>query len=589
MLKDLFQDTDKRNIFFIVIAALVVRLIVLPWSQTVHADAVSRVFIAVDWMKNPHYITDGYWGPLHHYLNALFMWIFPGRVIGPKMLNIILASLTAIPLYRFTLNVFNNRQGAVFVSLLYVFCPIIFRNSFQALAGVSYAFFIVLSMYLISEGLKREGKLTYAALAGLAITCAAATRYEAWVIIAAFTLVILLFKQWKFTAVFWVFAMLFPGSWMIGNQLEFGDFLYSVNQNDVWNIQLEGINDNVTVVERIKRVIFFPLSFMLNISPITLVLLVIALVTAAVKKTLTKAQLIWLVPFLIMAAIFFQKGWAGTLMLQNRFIITWIVLLLPFVALVFEGEKYLKWKTTLLIVALATTIPLSFFWEKVPFTKILGENNFGKALDELALGTFREFEAVPLLKDRDTEQLMEAINAYSVEGEGLVLDFFGWDRTYYVSLRAMNRAFLASGAKHGENEYHLLAQHLADHPKGLIVLNRVGKLYAETTFRDSLLEFANVPHPLVVNEVRSIRGVKLFTYHSATQQYADSIKAQITEPTLIFSNDKDVAFFETLIRNDAGWYRNVERTSFWKGEPLDSTLRDNAEYMVWVESTKGQN
>jgi hypothetical protein len=50
---------------------------------------------------------------------------------------------------------------------------------------------------------------------------------------------------------------------MIGNQLEFGDFLYSGNQNDVWNIQMEGINDKVDSVKLIERVVFFPMSLLI--------------------------------------------------------------------------------------------------------------------------------------------------------------------------------------------------------------------------------------------------------------------------------------------------------------------------------------
>ena len=579
-----FQNTDNRNILLIVLLALITRLIVLPWSQTVHADAVSRVFIAADWLKNPHYITEGYWGPLHHYLNALFMTLFPGNIVGPKMLNILLASLTVIPLYRFTMNIFNSRRGAVFVVLLYVLCPLIFRNSFQALSGISYAFFIVLAMYLISEGIKREGKLIYAVFAGLAITCAAATRYEAWVVIATFTLVTLLFKEWKFTFVFWLFAMLFPGTWMIGNQLEFGDFLYSVNQNDVWNIQLEGINDNITSIERIKRVVFFPLSFALNVSPITTLLLLFAVIGAAIKMRFTKKQLIWLVPFAIMFVLFLQKGWAGTLMLQNRFTITWIILLLPFVALVFQNEKYTKLKTSLLVLALVTTIPLSFFWEKVPYTKILGENNLGWALDDIALNTFREFEAVPLLKDKDTEKIVEVINVNSELGDGLVLDFIGWDRTYYTALRAMNRCFITSGSKHGENDYELLTKYIANHRSGLILLSRIGKLNTDATFRGSLLELKDVSYPLIVNEVIEINGVKLFSYEVTSNQYADSVKKQIIEPTPIFPTERDINFFKLSIKNDTYWYRSIQRSAFWKGNSLDEELTENAKYMVEIEN-----
>lgn len=553
----------------------------MPWSQMVHADAVTRVFLALQWLEDPHYITDGYWGPLHHYLNALFLSIFPGRDVGPKMLNIILASLTVIPLYKFTQNLFENKKGAVFVALIYAFSPIVFRNSFQALAGVSYAFFIVLSMYLISEGLKKNAKLVYAILAGLSITCAAATRYEAWVVIAAFTLLLLVLRQWKFMMVFWLFAMIFPATWMIGNQLKFGDFLYSVNQNDVWNIQLEGINDKVDAVEKIKRVLFFPMSFMFNISPITIGLLLWALFIAFKRRAMSTLQLVWLIPFGVMFAIFMQKAWAGTLMLQHRFIITWIILGLPFVALIFKDERAQKLKTRLMIIAVATTIPLSFCWWLFPYEIALRWTNLGKAIDQMAVGTFNEFEAIPLLKDKPTEALLDTINAHSQEGEGLVLDFFGWDRTYYTTLHAPNHTFITEGAKHADNKYSDLDEYLSKHPKGLIVFNRVGRLYKEAVFRGSLVQINSVFHGLIVKEVYApYSWLKLFSYTTVTQWEADSMKANLGEQTWVFPREEDAEYYKVLMQNDAAWYRSVKRMAIWKRQTIEESLDINANYVI---------
>ncbi len=565
----------------IFLAALLTRLAILPWSQMVHADAVTRVFLALNWLEHPHYITDGYWGPMHHYLNALFLSIFPGRDFGPKMLNVLLASLTVIPMYRFTLNVFDNRRGAVFVALLYVFSPIVMRNSFQALAGVSYAFFVASSMYFISEGIKKNVRLSYAALAGIAITFAAATRYEAWVIIAAFTLVLSILKQWKFTVVFWLCAMIFPATWMIGNQLKFGDFLYSVNQNDVWNIQLEGINDNVDAIERIKRVLFFPMSFMFNISPITLALLLWGLFVALKKRAMEKTQWVWLIPFGVMFVVFMQKAWAGTLMLQHRFILTWIVLGLPFLTMTFKDEKKKKLKTKLMVVAIATAIPLSFCWWLFPYEIALRWTNLGKAVDQMAVGTFQEFEAIPLLRDKPTEILLETINGHSVEGNGLVLDFFGWDRTYYTTLHVKNRVYITEGAKHGRTKHDDLDEYLDRHPKGLIVFNRVGRLYGEATFYDSLVQIKSINHALIVKEVYApYNWLKLFEYEAVNQWELDSMKAHIGEQTFVFPSEEDREYYKVLMQNDAAWYRSVKRMAIWKRQTIEESLDINADYVI---------
>lgn len=125
-------------------------------------------------------------GPLHHYLNALFMLIFPGKALGPQVLNILAASLTAIPLYGFTLTVFGSRRGAVFAASIFVFSPIALWTSLQALSEVSYGLFLASALFALSINQDQPRAWRSAAIAGLLMTFAAATRYEAWVLIAAF-------------------------------------------------------------------------------------------------------------------------------------------------------------------------------------------------------------------------------------------------------------------------------------------------------------------------------------------------------------------------------------------------------------------
>lgn len=565
--------------------ALAVRLIILPWSQTVHADAGSRILIALDWLANPHYITDGYWGPLHHYLNAFFLWLFPGWVIGPKALNITLATLTVFPLYGFTRNLFSNTKGAFFVALVYAFSPLVVRNSFQALAGVSYAFFVVSSMYFLSEGLKK-GDLRNAVFAGLAITLAAATRYEAWVIIAAFTLVGVLHKQFKFTAVFWLAAMLFPGTWMIGNQLEFGDFLYSVNQNDVWNIQMEGINDKVDSVKLIERVVFFPMSFMIIVSPMATALLLCGLGWAIIKKQLSKEQVIWLVPFLIMAAIFMQKAFVGTLMMQHRFTITWMILLLPFLALIFIHPKWQKAKSILLTISVVTAIPLSFTWVYWQHTKYLGQTNLAYALDELTIGMSHEIEAVPLLRSKVTEQLVEEIKKNAVPNQGLVLDFMGWDKTCYTAIRSEIESYQTNGAKHGETDFEYLDNYLSKYPNGQIVFHQLGKLNGKTIVNDSIFGWKELNRWFVANKVWTGDGLKLFNYREITLNEEIALNIQESGKLGFFDMTHNAAFFEQKIRFDKSWFTKVRRRSFWDGETMETTMKKNTDYMIEQEGQR---
>lgn len=575
------NSKTRQDVGVIVLVAFLVRLLALPWAQTVHADAVSRIQIANDWLTAPHYITHGYWGPLHHYLNALFLALFPGKDLGPVVLNMICASLTAIPIYGIATNLFASRKGAILAALLYVFSPIAMWTSLQPLSEISYGLFLASSMYFLS----RTGSLTPirdVVFAGLLLTCAAATRYEAWVIIAVFTFVALLLRPWRQVLVFWSCAMLFPVTWMIGNQLEFGDALYSVNQNDVWNMVKEGINDSITPAERFKRVIFFPWSFSLNVSFIVAGMIAAGLIWALVRRKLTRTQLIWLIPFVVMVGVFQKKAWEGSLMLHHRFLITWLVLLLPFLPVALLGTRWLRLRWTFLVAGAILVIPFTRLWNKIPFMEIFAQDNVAaQALEDLSLAYYRELEVIPRLPDTDATDLLKVIDGGHQPGDGVLVDFIGWDRSYFIALHAEAHAKVLGGAKHEEYDPADLSKFFAEFPHGYIVLSRTGKL-KDRIVCDSTHWFVDgIPTPLTVVFMKSIHGNFLYRYTAA---------ANVPKPAeglvSVFPGKNDALFFEDAIRKDEAWFNKIKRHAFLKHQSLEEAMKDNVDYMLFVEGSK---
>lgn len=574
-----FLDTRPQlaDALGIVALALLVRILMLPWAQTVHADAVSRVHIAYEWMLDPHYIKDGYWGPLHHYLNALFMWIFPGKVLGPTLLGILCAAFTALPVHGFTYNLFGSRRGAAIAAVLYAFAPIVFWTSLQPLSEPVYGLFLALSIHQLSR-IPTRGR-SAALYAGLFITCAAALRYEAWVVIALLTLVTLLLHEWRITAVFWAAAMLFPGTWMIGNQLEFGDFLYSVNQNDVWNMGKEGINDEVTAVVRVQRLVFFGWSLMLNCSPVLVLLTVVAIGRGAVQRTLTRDQLVWLIPFVAMAVVFQRKAWDGSLMLHHRFLVTWLVLFAPYVALVLRPGRALLLRTTVVVVALASVIPMTFYWDKIKYLEKLGEGDLGKAMDDLALGYYRELEIVPRLQGNDTQLLVDLINDRSQPGEGLLVDFHGWDKSYYILLHALPNTMVVGGAKHEEYKSEEVNTFFHERRRGHVVVTPTGKLKDHARLSGDTLLFDGVNAVVRATPVLQLTGMRVFAYETVADQQ-DTTSQPTVAARPVYPGGKDAEYYELLIRSNERWFNTVRRQAFWDGLPVDTMVRRNVDYML---------
>lgn len=584
----LLPKTNRNDALLIAAAALIVRLAMLPWAQTVQADAVSRIHIALEWLQDPHWITHGYWGPMHHYLNALFMLVFPSKALGPQVLSVLAASLTAIPLYGFTLTVFGSQRGAVFAALLYVFSPIALWTSLQALSEVTYGFFLASALFALSLNQGQPRAWRSAAAAGLLMTCAAATRYEAWVLIAALSVVAFLLHGWRIAIVFWAFAMLFPAVWMAGNQIEFGDALYSVNQNDEWNMGKEGINDDVTKATRIQRVIFFGWSFVLNSSPVCALLLMLATALAAIRRKLTGPQWIWLIPFAAMALIFQKKAWEGSLMLHHRFVVTWLILLLPFVALVFTALRSRAIHRVLMPLGIIITLPFAFLFGKIDFTKLLGERALSTAMDGLVLGHYREMQVVPRLYGNDTEGLLTVINAQTRAGDGLILDFHAWDASYYILLHALPNTMVVGGAKHEGFKPEEATELLATHRQGVLVFSRTGMLQQMVEWRGGVMRLQGIDMPLAVSEPIALRGTRLFQYRVIATD--DSLaRASEAEPLrAVLPAEKDLEYYDQLIRGDEAWFASVRRQAFWKRESIDEALRRNAEYMVWLNQQQAQ-
>lgn len=584
----LLPRTNRNDALLIAAAALIVRLAMLPWAQTVQADAVSRIHIALEWLQDPHWITHGYWGPMHHYLNALFMLVFPSKALGPQVLSVLAASLTAIPLYGFTLTVFGSQRGAVFAALLYVFSPIALWTSLQALSEVTYGFFLASALFALSLNQGQPRAWRSAAAAGLLMTCAAATRYEAWVLIAALSVVAFLLHGWRIAIVFWAFAMLFPAVWMAGNQIEFGDALYSVNQNDEWNMGKEGINDDVTKATRIQRVIFFGWSFVLNSSPVCALLLMLATALAAIRRKLTGPQWIWLIPFAAMALIFQKKAWEGSLMLHHRFVVTWLILLLPFVALVFTALRSRAIHRVLMPLGIIITLPFAFLFGKIDFTKLLGERALSTAMDGLVLGHYREMQVVPRLYGNDTEGLLTVINAQTRAGDGLILDFHAWDASYYILLHALPNTMVVGGAKHEGFKPEEATELLATHRQGVLVFSRTGMLQQMVEWRGGVMRLQGIDMPLAVSEPIALRGTRLFQYRVIATD--DSLaRASEAEPLrAVLPAEKDLEYYDQLIRGDEAWFASVRRQAFWKRESIDEALRRNAEYMVWLNQQQAQ-
>jgi len=562
----------NKEVILIIVVGLIIRLVLLPYSQVIHADAVSRIIQAQEWLANPRYIVAAVWGPLNQYLFGFSIKFLGGKIYGPKIINILFAVFTTYPLYWFTRNVFNTRSGAILVACIYTLTPLVIRNSFQALPAVPFAFFLALSMYYLSAYLKEE-KIVFVMLSALAINLAGALRYEAWIISFLFGVILLLNKHYRSFLIFGGIASLFPLSWILGGYIIHNDWLYSFHYSTEWaNQEIPKINE-ITRVDLVKRILFFPFSIFVVFSPLVFALILYIIPSSLIKKRVTKKQIIWLMPFAILFVLYIYKATTGTLLLQHKYTITLLVLLLPFIALLFvQTKKYLQ---RFAFISVVLIIPLSYILNDFPWKKIFSfSSSLSLAVDDLFVETYGETKIVPRLKDENFCFMVEKMKTICNDGEGIITDFLGWENTYYLSLHSQKTPFIIPGATHDEININELENYLLNHPSGLIVFNYFGKLLSICEGNGDTVKINNIKAPLFLTLIHNENGYMLYKYKLLPEYEDVFVKSDKT----ILDFKKDTDYFVIKIKNDRHWLKSLKEQAKKENKPLGDVIQSNAEY-----------
>ncbi|HNW97939.1 MAG TPA: glycosyltransferase family 39 protein [Bacteroidales bacterium] len=585
---------NKNNfsqIIIIFLISLVVRLILLPFAQTVDADAVSRVYIAYDWLKNPHLITSGIWAPLHHYINAFAIFITSSLVYGPIVFHILFASFTVFPIYYFTKREFNEK-GALYVALIYSLSPIVFRNSYHTLAEVPYGFFLATSLNFLSLSIRSDKKIKYSILAGLFITVTGGLRYEAWVITGLFTIILLIYKQWKAILFFLPVALIFPVFWMIGNYIEYKDFLYGINGAYNWNIVKSGVNNNIDVINAAERVIFFIVSVFLSSSPIIAFITLGIVINRIYNNRFKKDYFIWAILFIGMMCSFTIKAIDGTLLMQHRFTITLLIFYLPYFSLLFDSDKNYKLKKYFTILTIVSLIPLSFYWHQLPVYKAVKiSNTFKSAVFNIFTFTGEQTEAVPYIEDKQTKEILEIITQNkNKQNCSLFLDFIGWDNTYYIALNSNispENIYIIDGASSSSYpDFQQVKNKINNSSEGYFLIKYFSKFSECFKFNGKLVSMDTIQKKFFFEKLFCKSNITLFKYSIISDEQAKEYITSNPNPVSIYSPIKDVDYYISQIKSDPTWYEDVKRKAKERNISLDEMLKLDAKYMVGHQNEK---
>lgn len=431
------------------------RVVLLPDATTDGGDSVSRVWGSIRWLEDPHLITHGVWGPLHTYLMAFVLWIWPDPVSGPVGLHVLIGVATPLLVYAFTRTAIAGPRAALLVAATYAIYPIAIRNSLSVRSEVPFVLLLLGAMIFLELARGDRGSWKHAVAAGISLTLAAMLRYEAWMLIPL--LAFLLWRKPRLMGVFIACALIHPLFWMVGNGVHSGDPLYSVNWATRW--EREGMGKaTIPLSTRMLSALRYMGTILRGM---TLPMGIIALAGAAVALIRRERCRAWLLPVAGLVLLLMWSIARGALVPKVNYTATIGTMLFPFAAVVWRRLGVEGWPVSRVLGLGAVVIGLMVFSTRWSWMNAVG------------LAELKSFHPVPTIQNQDKALTLPAIINRHMPGEpALINDFYGWGTRSYVALLTRiepDRVLLVQGAPNRDIDLERMSAFLARHPEGILV------------------------------------------------------------------------------------------------------------------------
>ncbi len=394
MKKIAFTYQFKLGVFALTLVIL--KLALFPLAQEVDADAISRVYISLNFAESPHIIHTGNWPPLFFYMMGGALKIYNDQFFTPVFVNIVLSVLILFPLYSLLKRHFTE-QIAFLLCIFFSFSPIVFRLSLLAMSEISYLFFVILSLNALSKSLV-EKKVAWSFASGLLLTIACGIRYESWILGTLIAGLLAYHKSPKEFLCFSLSFSLIPVYWLTSN------FIYADGalSSFTWAIDLTGSESSLSLESILRRIWWFPLSLMFAFGPVAFYFLIREFKHYPKDKLIRSLLLV----FAVFLVIWIVNALRGSLLLQHRFAVTLFLLSFPIIGYYFQRKnKLLRTKTLI--------FSLSAFFLAYAYSS-------------------KGARPIPRLKTHDATTISNEINANLTAESGFVCDFWNWQTTYYL-------------------------------------------------------------------------------------------------------------------------------------------------------------
>ncbi|OGL50568.1 MAG: hypothetical protein A3C43_11935 [Candidatus Schekmanbacteria bacterium RIFCSPHIGHO2_02_FULL_38_11] len=317
---------NKKNLIYLFLLALFVRLFFLFITDDGSGDPAGRVLEGQRWLeiKGPHIITYGYWLPLHTYLIGGMLYIWNEPSLSPRLLSLILGTITIFPFYSLVELLFNKKNALLSTLFLALFNFHILYST-QTLSEVPFVFFLICSIYFFFSFLKeKQNNLKILIISSVFLTLASMLRIEAWLFVPLIPLYLFKEKKIKPALIFFAISVIFPLFWILSNYIKVGDLLplATINVSDT-NLQEWNIFTKLTI---------YPYLILKVLSPVAGIISFYGMILS-LRKRMFSLNIFFFTIFLFLV---FTTIYGTNAAPRERYVLTISILLLPYLTIGFE-------------------------------------------------------------------------------------------------------------------------------------------------------------------------------------------------------------------------------------------------------------
>lgn len=372
----------------------------------------------------------GVFEPLQFYLIGLALSIWDNLLYSPRLVNLILGTLSILPFYGIVRIRFGEKVG-MYAALLFSFYSLHIKYSTVATSEVIYAFVILSAVYFFFR-YEEARKFVWLLVAAAFINLAAMCRHETPLYIGVLVVLLLVSRRrdpfWRNlgrAAIFGALCILFTALWYWGDYQHHGDPLYSVHIAS--SDHLGGIQDNIltrgNLGNLIYNLLFWPAVIFLSFSPVSAVFAFLGLVRSLVTRKSLDLTLLFLIPFLVFN---YQSTIGAAMTPLARLATTYPIFLLPLAASEWHriSSRFKGRKRRVLDYIVTASIVSS-----VALLAVFGVEGRGYIPDKLS--SISPLSRLPCYM----EEVLEWTNKNIDPGDKVVIDSYGYqaDVIYFYS------------------------------------------------------------------------------------------------------------------------------------------------------------